>query len=231
MKYMGSKARFAENMIAVMDKSRKPDMPWVELFVGGGNMISEVSGPRIGVDSNPHTIEALKSIRDCLEELPKNNKEFTEEDYFDLKAGSDYTHGSFAGFAYSYAGKWLAGWARDRRGGRDYVAEAYRNAQKQAPKLQNVHLECADYREFLLPDKCLLYLDPPYKGTTKYHNSFNHEEFYKFCRNKADQGHVIFVSEYNMPEDFIPVWSKETTSSLTQQTGSKKATEKLFTLI
>ena len=44
------------------------------------------------------------------------------------------------------------------------------------------------------------------------------------------QGHKVFVSEYNAPEDFKCVWEKEINSSLTKDTGSKKATEKLFTL-
>ena len=43
-------------------------------------------------------------------------------------------------------------------------------------------------------------------------------------------GHQVFVSEYSMPEDFKCVWQKEIVSSLTQDTGSKKAVEKLFTL-
>ena len=45
-----------------------------------------------------------------------------------------------------------------------------------------------------------------------------------------ERGHQIFISEYNMPDDFICVWQKEIISSLTQDTGSKKAIEKLFTL-
>ena len=42
--------------------------------------------------------------------------------------------------------------------------------------------------------------------------------------------HTIFVSEYNMPEDFKCVWQKDVCSSLTSDTGSKKNVEKLFTL-
>ena len=44
----------------------------------------------------------------------------------------------------------------------------------------------------------------------------------------ASKGHIIFVSEYNAPDDFECVWQKEIVSSLTQDTGSKKAVEKLF---
>ena len=43
------------------------------------------------------------------------------------------------------------------------------------------------------------------------------------------QGHTIFVSEYNAPEDFECVWQKEVTNSM-NQTKTKKPTEKLFKL-
>jgi DNA adenine methylase len=45
-----------------------------------------------------------------------------------------------------------------------------------------------------------------------------------------EAGHTVFVSEYNMPDDFTCIWSKEQVSSLTRDTGSKTAIEKLFTL-
>ena len=70
----------------------------------------------------------------------------------------------------------------------------------------------------------------PYKSTTKYKDDFNHDKFYAWCREKRKEGHTIFVSEYWMPEDFKCVWQKEVNSSLTKDTGSKKAVEKLFTL-
>ena len=42
----------------------------------------------------------------------------------------------------------------------------------------------------------------------------------------------MFISEYDMPEDrFECVWSKEISSSLTKDTGSKKGIEKLFIVI
>ena len=43
-------------------------------------------------------------------------------------------------------------------------------------------------------------------------------------------GHVIFISEYQMPEDFICVWAKEVKSSLAKE-GGKRGVEKLFTLV
>ena len=45
----------------------------------------------------------------------------------------------------------------------------------------------------------------------------------------SKKGHKVFISEYNAPEDFECLWQMEVNSSLTKNTGSKKATEKLFT--
>ena len=80
----------------------------------------------------------------------------------------------------------------------------------------------------LATENDIIYCDPPYEGTTKYKDDFNHVVFWQWCRDMASKGHIIFVSEYNAPNDFECVWQKEIVSSLTQDTGSKKAVEKLF---
>ena len=137
---------------------------------------------------------------------------------------------AYVWFALSYSGKWIGGWCRDGAGKRNYVNEAYKNAQKQFPLLLGVDFRHSSYQDLDIPAKSIIYCDPPYKDTTKYKDSFDHEPFYEWCRQKHKEGHQVFVSEYQMPEDFICVWSKEVSSSLAKKKGSKKATEKLFTL-
>ena len=84
------------------------------------------------------------------------------------------------------------------------------------------------YYELELPPNSIVYCDPPYEGTTKYANDFDHNLFWNWVRNISKQGHTVYVSEYNAPNDFECVWQKEIVSSLTQDTGSKKVVEKLF---
>ena len=110
MKYMGSKNRIAKYILPIMLAERKPDQWWVEPFVGGANIIDKVQGKRIGADINPYVINALISIRDCVSNLPKTSKEFTEDDYRQLRKSDDYKYKGYAGFAFSYSGKWLGGW-------------------------------------------------------------------------------------------------------------------------
>ena len=244
MIYMGSKSRIAKHIIPIILSNRKKNQWWVEPFVGGGNMIDKVKGKRIGYDINRYTIEALTDIRDNVYDLPKNNMQFTEIDYNKLKLNDEYKHKGYAGYTFSYGGKWLGGWRRDNKSIthpervlipdlrtqiRDYVQDAYNNAYKQHCKLQNAILEQSDYQSIKLPQNSLIYCDPPYKNTTKYSNNFDHKRFYRWCRIKAHQGHTIYISEYEMPKDFICVWQKDIHNNLAKQTGSKKRTEKLFT--
>ena len=233
MKYMGSKNRIAREILPIMLAERRPGQCWFEPFVGGGNMIDKVNSIRIGSDINPFVIDALKAIRDCASDLPKSNAEFTEDDYRMLRKDDNYKYKGYAGFSFSYAGKWLGGWSRGRGkyGERDYVSESYRNAAKQSKFLNGVELVLGDYLEVDIPPKSVIYCDPPYKGTTNYKHVFSHEVFWQWCRDKALDGHNVFVSEYLAPIDFKVLFEKKITSSLTKNTGGKIGCEKLFGLI
>jgi DNA adenine methylase len=228
MKYMGSKNRIAKEILPIILKDRQPNQWYVEPFVGGGNMIDKVTGNRLGSDNDKYVMEALVTIRDYVSELPKNNKEFTEENYKELRKNNNYKFKGYAGFAFSYSGKWLGGWCRDGLNKRDYVNESYKNAINQSPLLQGVRLVNESYLDLQIPDNSLIYCDPPYEGTTKYKDDFNHVVFWQWCRDMASKGHIIFVSEYNAPNHFECVWQKEIVSSLTKDTGSKTGIEKLF---
>lgn len=225
MKYMGSKLRIAKYILPIM-LAERGDRTWVEPFVGGGNIIDKVDGKRIGADANKWVIQALTSIRDHVDEIPKNNKEFAEEDYRKLRQSDDYKHKGLAGFTYSWGGKWLGGWARsDDRD--DYVRQSYNNAVRQSPLLQGVELVHSDYMDLIVPDNSLIYCDPPYANASKYKDTtFDHDEFWQWCRDMAGKGHKVFVSEYTAPDDFICIWGSEIRNNL-RKTRNKE-TEKLF---
>ena len=92
MKYMGSKNRIAKYILPIMLAAREDKQAWVEPFVGGGNMIDKVDGRRIGADMNPYLIDALIAIRDCVDYLPKNNNEFSETAYRQLRQNNTYKY-------------------------------------------------------------------------------------------------------------------------------------------
>lgn len=226
MKYMGSKARVAKHILPIILKNRKEGQCYVEPFVGGANMIDKVDGWRIGSDSNNDCIECLKVIRDKINEIPKHNQDFSEESYKNRCDGIEWLK-PYAAFAFSFGGKFWGGFRRDKRGVRDYVAESYRNSLKQSPSLQGVDLFTCCYCELNIPPQSIIYCDPPYAGTTQYKDDFDHDKFWQWCRDKAKEGHEVFISEYNAPDDFVCVWQKEIQSGLNTNT-TKKGLEKLF---
>lgn len=229
MKYMGSKARIAKHILPIILKDRKEGQWYVEPFVGGANMIDKVDGNRIGADANPYLIKALELIRDNPELIPRSNKEYTKE-MRDLAMTRNSTDpvDCLMFFACSFSAQFKGAWAIGHQG-EDFVRAANSNAAKQSPLIQGVSFLCALYSDIKIPIESIIYCDPPYAGTAKYKgvDDFDHNNFWQWCRDKASEGHKVFVSEYSAPDDFVCVWQQEL--NVTVARGKpKKATEKLF---
>jgi len=231
---MGSKARHAKHIVPILMQGHTKDMWYVEPFVGGCNMMDSIdpniAPKRLGSDSNPYLIALWKSVSqgwlppEIITEDEYNNIRKNKEQYDPALVG-------YVGFALSYAGKWFGGWCRDREGKRDYVGEAYRNALRQFPLLSGVRFinKSVFDLDFENAGRCTIYCDPPYAGTTRYKDDFDHAKFYDWCYDRYNEGHRVFISEYWMPTDrFKCVWSRDVVNSLTKDTGSKKGIERLF---
>jgi DNA adenine methylase len=227
MKYMGSKNRIAKHLLPIMLENRN-GRTWVEPFVGGANMIDKVDGKRIGADFNEYVISLFTGIQNGF--MPPN--EVSEEEYRQARLNRVVMPlVSFIGFGCSYSGKWFGGYARgntNKGEPRNYCLESKKNILKQAENLNDVEFVHSSYQDLEIPKNSLIYCDPPYEGTTKYKDGFSHAEFWEWCRTKTKEGHQVFISEYNAPRDFKSIYSKEVNSSLTKDTGSKKANEQLF---
>ena len=235
MKYMGSKARFAKEIIPIILRDRKSDQCYVEPFAGGMNSICEVQGDRIANDIHYYLIQMwIELVNGWVPE------KITRHDYMDMRANMENYPAhivGWVGFNCSYSGKWFGGFAGETPTLigtiRDYQAEAIRNVAKQVEKCKGVLFQNKPYYELELPPNSIVYCDPPYEGTTKYANDFDHILFWDWVRNISKQGHTVFVSEYNAPPDFICVWEKVALSSLSANGkvgGSKMSVERLFAL-
>lgn len=230
MIYLGSKRRIAKHIIPIMveEANKRGITTWVEPFVGGANLIDKVPDnfTRVGYDFFEHTIYALKDIRDNLESLPKG---VSEEYYKSLLGTPPSPITSWVRFVCSFGSKFEGGYARNSRGD-NYAKAGYNNAKKQHPLLQGIEFEYSDYKDLNIKDS-LIYCDPPYQKTTGYKTGdFNHEEFFEWCREQKDKGNIVFVSEYEAPEDFKVVWSGEVLTDVSNNSKDKgfKAVEKLF---
>ncbi|WP_115460608.1 DNA adenine methylase [Winogradskyella aurantiaca] len=230
MKYMGSKSRFAKDLLPILLKDRENDQYYVEPFAGGMNMMDKVSGNRIANDAH----QELMAMWCALIYDNWNPPSFVSEAlYLDMRdnpeAFKSYERG-YVGFN-SYAGKWFAGYRRDKEGKRDYWREHYNNIKRQIPFLKGVELRNQSYLELDIPENSIIYCDPPYEATTSYRSGFDHVKFWEWCREKSKEGHQVFISEYRAPGDFYCVWERDAKSTFSYNGtsgGTKESKERLF---
>lgn len=235
MKYMGSKSRIANDILPIILKDRAIDQWYVEPFCGGLGTMDKVSGKRLASDKNKYLIAMWKGLQENMER-PIN---ITKELY--VKARTEYNNGTniefddfligWIGWMASFNGRFFDGGYSGKSSGRDYIDEQIRNTTKQIPLLKDILFKSCDYMDLEIPEKSIIYCDIPYKGTKQYSTSkdFNHDIFWNWCRQKSKDGHDVYVSEYNAPDDFKCIWQKELTNSM-NQSKTYKPIEKLFTI-
>ena len=227
MQYLGGKSRICNQIISVMSAEREEGMAWVEPFMGSGEVISKVAGKRIGADVNHEMIALFKAIRGGW--TPPT--EVTREFYYEVKNNQDkYSDHlkAFVNIGCSFGAKRWGGYAQNKTN-TNYALRGYNALIRLKPLLEGIELHSCSYQLLDIPDKSLIYCDPPYCKTTGYGFEFDHETFYAWCRSKVDDGHYLFVSEYNMPDYFQEVWSSEVVVTANKDTVSRK-TERLFRL-
>lgn len=218
MIYQGSKAKLVKDIAPIIQKCIDENKLecYIEPFVGGANMIDSISCKiRIGIDINRELIYLLKYMKTHpkLECFPE---ECSFEHYAEVREARKnksmqywiwYTAG--IGYFASYGGRYFdGGYGRDKTGKRNIYAERLAYAREQAPKLKGIWFYCDDYTSVEGARNCMIYLDPPYKGTKQYGYEFDYDKFYAFVRELSKENYV-FISEYSMPEDFECIWSKE----------------------
>ena len=88
-------------------------------------------------------------------------------------------------------------------------------------RLQRLNLS---YEKVDIPDNAVIYCDIPYKQTNTYLSDFDHEKFYEWAL-KQEQN--VFISEYDMPDDFYLVTEFDRTSLLSPN-SRETMKEKLY---
>ena len=240
MKYMWSKNRIAKYLLPIILKDRKTNQWYVEPFVWGANMIDKVEWNRIGADINEYLIAFLQQLSYWNFEF---NKFYTKEEYNNIRYNKEKYSKAEVWYVWincSYGWSWFESYAwksKTQKWERNYQEEAIKNIKKQIEWLKWLCCIHSNYQELYneIPPNSIIYCDPPYKWVREYNFDkwFNHEEFYDWCRKMKKQWHTIFISEYNMPDDFKCIWEMEIKSSLSanwKSWWSKKSIERLFAL-
>lgn len=227
MRYLGGKSKLAKKILPFILKNRKPGQYYVEPFAGAMNVIEYVEGNRIANDLNYNLICLYQALQDGYE-LPTT---ISEDLYKEIKANPDHYNPAllgFVSFGCSFGGKEWGGFAQGEN--RNYSNESYRKIMKQTENLKGTIFKNLKYQDLEIPPNSIIYCDPPYKGTTKYKQGIDYNEFYDWCRQKKQEGHQVFVSEFEMPDDFKCIWELERKIAVTNITKAKVKIEKLFIL-
>ena len=235
MKYMGSKRRIVSEILPLMLANRKPGQTFIDAFCGGCHVIEKVPGEykRIANDNNRYLVAMLEALTETTWSPPTS---ISRDFYNDVRSSYYADDGRFSdalvgwvGYVASWNGRFFdGGYSGIGKNGRDYVAEQIRNIQAQLPSLKGIEWRYGSYDSIEIPPESLIYCDPPYLGCKTYPTSahFDYEAFYDWCRDRAAEGHTVFVSEYQMPPDFICLWKKEIVNNL----NKKRPTERLYTI-
>ena len=235
MQYMGSKNRFAKELVPIIESYITSETKgYLEPFVGGANMIDKVScDKKYGCDLNEYLIELLKHIQETVKDIPEF---ILKDDYLEVKNNKEnypIWYQGLIGFC-SFGNKFWNGYASN--GKEDITGERtksyFKSLKEQHENLKNITFKHCSFQDVNNIKGFVIYCDPPYRGTTKYKtDEFPYDEYYDWCR-KMSKNNIVLCSEYWMPNDFECIWEKETKANFDCNRDSNddknKRVEKLF---
>ena len=102
------------------------------------------------------------------------------------------------------------------------LATAFTNEEEHRLTIGSV-----DFAEVEIPNDSVIYCDPPYRGKSSYSKGkrFEHDRFYAWALRQTVP---VFVSEYEMPEEFVEVAAWQKCCNMKPTSNSLRTTEKLF---
>lgn len=215
MKYVGSKARLAKDIVPIIQGyiDNNGITKYLEPFVGGANVINKIKcQQRVGCDKNVYLIDLLHYVS-TGGVLPNTITREEYEQVRDCMGKFPSWYVGIVGFCASYNSKWFGGYANGVKTKigtvRNYTDEAIRNLKNQQPSLTNIKFFCREFQTLHDLHDCVIYCDPPYRNTTKYATgNFDYEMFYDWCVKMAESN-IVLISEYDIPDSrFECIWDK-----------------------
>lgn len=226
MRYLGGKEKIAKIICDYLESVRKPNQLFVDLTVGGASIISKMSSPKVAYDIHKPLIHLYNALSSGHIELPDT---VSELQYHSAKSYEDSDPiKAFIGFGCSFSGKYFAGYAKSSN--RNYAKNAKNSLIKKFKTLKGVNFECQSLFDYVGSGN-LIYIDPPYIGTTKYSINFDYDLFWDKVRELSINNDV-YISEYTAPNDFKCVLQMEKIRGLRNSKGEQiKTLEKLWRLV
>lgn len=226
MRYMGGKSRVAKGIAATMLEATSNRSVYVEPFLGGGSVAVQMV-PHFGQSYLSDAHHDLIILWQALQLGWEPPDSVSEEFYRQLRDAGPSAIRGFVGYACSFGGKWFGGYARGV--GRNYAGESRNLLLRKIPALTGARITHTDYRNVEIPDGAVVYLDPPYAGTTGYGavGAFDTVMFWKWAETLSARASV-FVSEYHAPDGWESAWSATPHVSLSRTDKTRRASEHLW---
>lgn len=218
MKYLGGKYKIRKDLWKFFNGKLEREQPFVDLFCGGCWVTMGIDNNRLIIANDKHKYLmdmwcGMQSGYTFPEQVTKE-----EYDYIRDNKDADPVLTGFVGFNCSYGGKWFGGYARDRKGNRNFAREGKDSLVKKMEKMKDVQFLCLDYLDVNIPVGAVVYCDIPYNSKTTYCKKevgdFDRDEFFKWCIDNKDR-YSIYISEYkehitkDIESQFEIVWEKK----------------------
>ena len=95
--------------------------------------------------------------------------------------------------------------------------------------LDRLNVLHGDYASVVPESGSVIYLDPPYRGTSEYNGIvFNHERFYEWIERQTERGCFVFISEYDMPSNRFSIIAETSHRSRLSASANMAVRERLF---
>lgn len=92
-------------------------------------------------------------------------------------------------------------------------------------RLERLEISGKSYDDVEILPNSVVYCDPPYVGTKGYGVDFDHNKFYQWLRSTT---FPVYISEYTMPSDFIPVATVDKVANFSATNNSTIKQENLY---
>lgn len=237
MRYVGGKGRIAKALAETIRANTVAETIY-EPFMGGGAMTAALA---------PHFDEVLAG--DAHEDIALMWQAVlngwvppavTYERYQELRyTDTPSAERGFAGSGGSFGGRWFEGFARGGLSAdgtpRNHQAESVRAVIRDRDKMRLGRVSVFHKGYQAWPLDCVgsaaIYCDPPYAASAsakRYAVDFDSAEFWEWAQAQSAQ-HDVFVSEYEAPAGWVPIWEGAKRQSLVIGSGNREMrVERLF---
>lgn len=243
MRYKGGKASIAHKLAPFINDFIHSGSQYVEPFCGSLGMtrkINPTNKPFILNDVDPYLITMWKAMQNGW--IPPESISNSDYDNLKLNKDSDNPLTGYAGYFLSFSGMFFSKQLEPRTrlhsvtkqmchdDPEKHAFEDFIKIKKAFPR-ERASFHNRSYEDLFIPEKSIVYCDPPYAGTAIPGSSkvgFDSAAFWEWAKDlHTEKGCIVIVSEFNCPDpDFGIIANIERPCNL--KNGKHRFTEKLF---